>query len=69
VKKIIIILVIFVTFILIIIKITSECDYRGSWGRGPSKSCDCKGIKILLFDDLAVDGDYLTVCVGVAYPK
>jgi len=40
------------------------CDYQAGWNRYPPKSCNCIGIKIMMENSLAVDGDYRAICLG-----
>jgi len=63
---ILVIIVIMAIALALLGHITTDgtCDYQAGWNRYPPKSCNCIGIKIMMENSLAVDGDYRAICLG-----
>lgn len=68
-KKVIVVLLIVVGVIGLWFYYSVPCDAVYGWNALPPKACDCKGIKVTTDNSLAVDGSYITQCIGIAISK
>lgn len=71
-KKIAVLLFLVAVILVSVFYFVQPCDFTGGWGLQHSErpsACDCKGVKIVTQNDLSVDGNYETMCIGIATPK
>lgn len=64
-KMIVIFLLAVATIIIVSLLLVRTCSLQTGWNVGVQKSCECSGIEWTLYNQLPVDGDMKTVCIGV----
>jgi hypothetical protein len=69
-RKPLIFIVIFLLLVVVVsIFFISSCDHETGWRVGPQVTCTCRGLKITTRNDLPVDGDRVSYCIGVIEQK
>jgi len=64
-KVVVMFLLVVAAIILAGLLLVHTCSLGTGWGVGVQKSCECSGVEWTLYNQLPVDGDMRTVCIGV----
>ena len=65
-KKVVVIFLLLVgAIILASLFMVNTCSLKTGWAVGVQRSCECSGIEWTLYNQLPVDGDMKTACIGV----